>query len=101
MPNCFDLTKKGEEAPMSLAKIDDEICAFLGVDPDPVKYHEGWFDSIGFKLATGKNFDQIVENFKEQLLQFPDDEWLLKMIKITEYLKDNFTSKAWVEIGRR
>ena len=34
-----------------LIKVDEMLCAALGVQPDPVSWHMGWMDWIGFCLA--------------------------------------------------
>lgn len=41
MPVCFQLTEraKPEAGPVSFQEIDDRLCAFLGVEPDPKLYH--------------------------------------------------------------
>lgn len=34
-----------------LIKVDEMLCAHLGIEPDPVDWHMGWMDWIGFSLA--------------------------------------------------
>ena len=35
-----------------LIKVDEMLCAALGVEPDPVSWHMGWMDWIGFSIAV-------------------------------------------------
>ncbi len=91
MPNCFQLTHKGDTEPMSLNKIDEMICNHLNVPVDEVKYVHGWFDSIGFSLACGRNWEQVRENFSD----------CPELMPIIDFLEENFTSDSWAEIGRR
>ena len=89
MPNCFTLTSKATGKTEAFSKIDEDICAHLGVEVDPVEYVHGWYDSIGLGLAVGKSFDEMLEIFKEP-----------ETIKIVNFLKDHYTSDAWYETRR-
>lgn len=60
----FELHRNGE--PVKFNAIDDEMCAALGVEPDPVEYHKFWYDTIGFSLACGQSWDQIRETWGER-----------------------------------
>jgi hypothetical protein len=93
MPNCFQLTKKGESEPTSLVKVDEEICAHLGREVHPKWWCCGWYDIIGFSLAMGDDFAKIrgwleANNFSED------------MIKILDYLEANYTASSWYETKR-
>ena len=65
MPVCFQLFRKdgSSREPLVLQDVDEEICKHFEVPCDPVKWVCGWFDSIGFRLACGKSFAQIREEF--------------------------------------
>lgn len=91
MPNCFNLTRKTatNEGPVKLAQIDDELCKHLGVVADPVKYHLGWYDSVGFGLATGLTFDQLRKMCK--------DSGDTELLPVIDFLDANFTALAWSE----
>ncbi len=93
MPNCFQLRKKGEKEPSTFQDIDEEICKHLGVTPDPVKYHCGWYDLIGWRLAIGNEFPAIIKEFKGE----PEDPYYVKLTKIAEWLNEHYTSSAWAE----
>jgi hypothetical protein len=67
--------------------VDEAICKHLGVEVDPIKYVEGWFNGIGLALACGKDWDWIREEYKD----YPTD------LAIIDYLEANYTPNAWGE----
>ena len=106
MPNCFQLVRKGHTKATPLNTIDRELCQLLGVKEHPKLYVAGWFNNIGFSLAMGKTFDEIVEKIEKDIasdkpedLPYQENDKLL--LKCANYLRDNYKSNAWVEIGRR
>lgn len=112
MPNCFQLTRKSDlqSGPVSLVKIDSELCGLLGVEIHPVKYVRGWFDFIGFGLATGSTFADIRQRIAEISGEQPRPEdsaeytaarlkYWREMRVCCDYLDENFTPDNWVEIG--
>lgn len=90
MPNCFQLTRKGNQGPETLANIDKEICALLGQPVDPVLYCVSWFDTIGFGLACGNDWNKLREVYED----FPE------LLKVIDYLETNYTFDAWYEMKR-
>lgn len=84
MPACFQLFRKDGSSPdpIPFPVVDEEICAHLGVTPDPVKYYMGWYDAIGFLLAIGKTWSEI-------LLVYPEAEPVLLFMEAT------YTPNAW------
>jgi hypothetical protein len=100
MPNCFQLTRKGDTHPSPLVLIDDLICEHFGVEPDPVKYLAGWYDSIGLKLAMGQSFPQIIASYKEYEEKYPNDSWPRTLGAIAVWLDANYTTDSWAEVGR-
>lgn len=99
MPNCFQLTRKGEREPATLVSVDEAICAHLGCRVDPVRYAHEWYDSIGFALAMGDTFDKIRNSYIKNDYYRP--EYKAVMVKIVDFLEANYTTSAWAEIGRR
>lgn len=89
MPNCFSLTRKGEDKPTRLATVDEELCGLLERPVDEKFYVCGWFDSIGLALALGKTWDEQREIFKDS----PEAQ------KIITYLEANYTANAWYQHG--
>jgi TorA maturation chaperone TorD len=104
MPNCFQLTRKGDTHPSPLVLIDDLICEHFGVEPDPVTYFNSWYDSIGFKLAMGKSLTEIVNYYHREYElckgNDPSDYWQTQL-KIAQWLEENYIPDTWAEIGRR
>lgn len=82
MPICFELHKNGEA--VTLVRVDEEICRHFGEEPHPTMYYRGWFDSIGFALASGKSFEEI-------RLMFPT------MVDITNFIEKTYEPKSWWE----
>lgn len=99
MPNCFTLTKKGESKPSEFITIDVEICEHLGVPCDDIEWYLAWYDIIGFRLATGQTFDDIKIYFNGRLEEGSDSA--SEYLRIVEFLSENYTANAWVEIGKR
>ncbi len=96
MPNCFHLVRKSDPdaGPVNLAQIDEEICEAVGELVDEHRrWCRGWYNMIGLYLATGKSFDEI-----EEILKDEGDE--CSLIPVVAFLRENYTSSAWAEIGR-
>lgn len=89
MPSCFQLTRRGDREPSSLAHIDNCICQYLGVNANPKQYHDYWYDTIGLMLAMGHSFDYIID----KLWEYEDYPRLV----IAAYLADNYVSDSWHE----
>jgi hypothetical protein len=96
MPNCFTLTPIGKTEPALLTSVDEAICNHFGAPVDPVKYYFGWFDCIGFRLATGSSFDKMEAEFSAE-----DEDYYRRMLEIVKFLKANYTSDAFAQIGGR
>ena len=97
MPNCFQLTRKGETTPTVLTKVDEHICQFLNVPCNDVAWVEGWYDVIGFRLAIGQSWDDMRQYF---IHECRSHDFSIKMLRIINFLDDHYTSDCWVEIGR-
>lgn len=91
MPNCFQLTRKGEKEPSPLLTIDKEMCDHFGEECDPKLWFRNWYNTIGFLLATGSDWAKIRETYDDSP----------HMLEVIEYLEANYTFDAWAEIGRR
>ena len=86
MPNCFQLTKIGEQEPTTLQDIDNDLWnLFGGGVPEPNdKWYLNWYGTVGFDLANGQNWDDILKNCKTD-----------NQKAVVNYLKENYTSSAW------
>ena len=87
MPNCFTLTKKGEDKPARFQVIDDEMREHFGEPPNANKWLLGWYDCVGLALACGRTWDEIREVFGDS------HEYL----KIIDYLEERYVSDCWFE----
>lgn len=86
MPNCFQLMRDG--AAVSLSQVDEEMCRHFKAECHSTRYFEGWYDTIGFFLATGKTFDQIRGIYTDVPI----------LIEIAGWLEVNFEPNHWYEL---
>ena len=94
MANSFSLTRKIEmdKGHVSLRQIDDEICAHFNV-PHTNDYYHSWFDTIGFELATGTSFADIIRRCHEDMEASPQSyRYYEHKLAIAEYLDKHFVS---------
>jgi hypothetical protein len=79
-----------------LVEVDNRICEHLGETPDEVKYAHYWYDIIGFKLALGRNWDDIRKDFAENVAESPQyaDEYAI-LGKIVDFLEANYDTNAF------
>lgn len=88
MPACFQLIGKDTGQPTKFQQIDDEMRVHFGVEPDPVRWYKGWYDYIGFTLATGGDWAKCREIFEG-------------LDEVIDYLEQRYTYNQWQEIGKR
>ncbi len=106
MPNHFALTRKSNPSAgyVGLNTIDEELCAHFSVPVDDTQYYNFWYGIIGLGLACGHTFQQIRENITKHAYKDPVsnemDDLETRLIEITEYLEEHFTSSAWATVGR-
>lgn len=86
MPNCFQLTRKGDEKPSILTEIDTELWnKFEGAEPDDnTKWYKSWYGAIGPAIACGQDWDWCRKHYKG-------------LIAIIDFLEANFETNAWYE----
>src|SRR5258708_33789037 len=102
MPNCFSLTRKSTGEVVILQEVDNELRRYFKEPPDTEHWLWSWYDTIGLALALGRSFDDIIRECHDNLEQHPDSvQYYLRKIEIAKYLRDNFTSDCWAEIGKR
>jgi hypothetical protein len=89
MPNFFALSRTDDpsKTPIRFVDIDEELCSVLGVQPDPVLYYHGWYDFIGFGLATGRTWPEL----RAITIETGDEV----MTTIVDYLSSRYTPDAW------
>jgi hypothetical protein len=97
MPNCFSLTRKCDitatstPGPVALQKIDDEMREHFKAPPSDSEWFGGWYNAVGFRLALGMSFEQILEDARER---YPNGS---QGIEIVEWLQEHFVADAWAE----
>jgi len=87
MPNCFELTKKGETTPTTLNKLDEEICAAMGAPVDPKIYYGYWYQIIGLAIACGRGLGS--PELRETVADNP------QLVPVLAFLEKNYTSDAF------
>lgn len=102
MPSCFQLYPKGEKEPKILQHIDDEMRVHFEVPPDPDHWLGNWYDTIGFRLALGKSFEQIREQFKEYVEEervkgnpTRGVEFYEALLSILDYLEERYSTNSF------
>lgn len=93
----FQLTRIGSREPSTFQTIDCAICQSLGLPWDNIRYVEGWYDVIGFMLASGKTFAQITDYLNERVTNGPVDwsDGYRNLLRINHYLLENYSTEAW------
>lgn len=107
MPACFQLYKKGSTEPEALQRVDEAICLHFNVPVHPKYWVGGWYNVIGFLIATGKGelgSQELRVAVTDWYDSYPDDirnEVRKDALEVLAYLEANYTSNNWTEIGRR
>lgn len=104
MANCFQLFRHGQSEPESLIKIDEEFCAHFNLPVHP-KNWAYWYNSIGFLIAMGN--DLHGESIEAKILDWSKDlngkdnpEYLKDLNDALMWLREHFTSNAFVTVGK-
>ena len=89
----------------SLSQIDREICEEFDLPLHPKLYVNGWFDVIGFGLATGKTWDDIRANTNKQIasteaFDLECRESDLLTLRIVDFLEARFSPNCWFGRGK-
>lgn len=118
MPNCFQLYPKGSDTPAPLnTVVDAKIAEFLGVPCDPKLWTADWFHVIGFLIACKNDCDLGTDKLRSEVSKWYDEGYQSfitsgrcsqsevterrdEMLRILVYLEQNYTSNAWVQIGK-
>jgi len=99
MPNYFNLTRKGESEPERLHSIDNRLWREIGkTDPDPDHWFYDWKNSIGFSLAMGKSFEDIIADCLDDIIETNDPErecYCLGKLTVACYLNKYYIPCAW------
>jgi len=98
MPVCFQLTRIGEIEPAYLTDVDAELCQQFEIPFSEHTYAYGWYDDIGFKLALGKSWDELADQYQKYSYttsQYQEHE--LMMLRMVHYLRQHYVVDAWRE----
>ena len=90
MPNCFQLTKKGEVEPSTLNSVDEAICEYVGAPVDEKKWYYNWYNILGLAYACGKSCEEVARITHEQ---DPGH----KLDTVARFIADNYETKSWYE----
>ncbi len=90
MAHYIQFKSKATGLPVALNTLDAEICASLGVTPDPIKYYApnnglNWFDAIGWGC--------INKTLRELADQLTEDG--LELGKVIKWIDSNYELGSW------
>ncbi len=94
MSNCFQLTRKGEDKPIVLQVLDDEMRVAFGEPADPKKWMWGWYNTIGLGLSLGHDWQKLREIYEPE---DADDRFCHRLMRVLAWLEQNFTVRSWTE----
>lgn len=90
MTLCIQLVKKDRKTPSRMSMVDADICRHFNAEVNSKFYHEGWYDIIGYLLATGRTFEEV----RARLVEL---EFSQRLIDICDFLSENYIAQAWWE----
>ena len=96
MPNCFQLydkTKPGD-GPVVLQEVDRLMCEHFEQPCDAVEWLNGWYNCIGFRLACGKSFEEIRQQFKGYI---EEDKQRGNPNQRVEFYENSLLILGWLE----
>jgi hypothetical protein len=86
--------------------IDEQLCAAFAQPVDDDKYLCDWYNSIGWRVATGNSLDQVRTIFigyiveaiskgdQRQVTGYTD------LIALLNWLTQNYTTDSWTTVGK-
>lgn len=89
----FRLYPKDGVEPAVLPKVDDALCQHLGITPHPKKYYHGWYDYVGFMLACGGTWIQILMQIDEW--REKDQAGADKMEEVVLWLQSHYIPESF------
>lgn len=106
MANNFQLIDKVTDLPVSLSKVDDDICKHVyNCEPHQTRYGGdvfNWFDTIGYMIASGLTLEDgensVREHYKNS--EMWKDEYPV-IDKVISYLQSKYKAKSWVSVGKQ
>ena len=89
----FQLLDKQSGTATAFNDIDIELCTHFNEPIDDNKYLAGWYDSIGYRAASGDNWQDIIEYFEQPIAD--GEEWAIGLLDIAMYLSEKYTINNW------
>jgi len=85
-----------EATPVKFSTVDEEICAHFMEAVHDTRYYHGWYDTIGFLLAVGRDHDYIdnLYNGKSDLPHGDTIDWQHGR-EINDFIRKNYKTNAW------
>jgi hypothetical protein len=86
--------------------IDEEICAAFGWPMDEENYIFGWYNAIGWRVATGNSLDQVRSIFIGYIIEallkndYKQVRYYTTVIGILNYLTQHYTTDSWYTVGK-
>ena len=102
MPNCVQFFRKSDSSRTAIVlnRLDEELCAHMNVPVHPTQWCFGW-SVIQLEAAMGKTLEQICDSYRAEVERCEaegwDATWERNMLKVSQYLAENFTTDAWAE----
>jgi hypothetical protein len=59
------------DGPDAFIKLDNDMCAHFGVNPDPNEFYKDWLGILGWRIALGSTWDEIRSEFHEMTSGYP------------------------------
>jgi len=98
MPVCFQLYPKGAQEPEKLQIVDDKMREAFEQPSDPDNWLGGWYDSIGFRLAMGKTFEEIRTRFEAYIAEGNAVSYYTMALELLTWLEEHYTVDSWREM---
>jgi hypothetical protein len=95
----FQLISNGSDArfPASEAAtfnaVDEAVCADLGVACSKEEFYAGWYDIIGFALASGRSY-AVIESYLKQDADKGSVK-AQKLLAVNTWLSERFNVDNW------
>jgi hypothetical protein len=91
MSSSFKLYKPNGEYPEDFIEVDEELCSFFGVEPNPTRFLLGWVDAIGQRVALGWTSNEIKEEFNKEVSKGDKySPYYENLILVLDYLVEHY-----------
>ncbi len=77
----------GENNPIILNRLDEEICRAVGDEIHPLNWCRNWYNVIALDLAMGNSFKEVKNKV---------EEWgYFELSPVIDYIEKNFRVNCW------